>query len=159
MKTQLSLAEYDRLSAQVRAAWVQLNQAGDTPDSRRSILCLRSALDGVLGTAAELHGSASLEKTVARHPGFRHRGTDAAGILRQLAGRADEIRRDPQAVAENVPDALLVHSAIPEIWRLIRGVRSDVRRLRARQFGEPRRRGGHGRGGHRHVRRAAEDPH
>ena len=134
MKTRLSLAEYDRLSAQVRAAWVQLNQAGDTPDSRRSILCLQSALDDVLGAAEELHGSADLEETVARHPGFRFRRPDAAGILRQLAARAAEIRRDPRAVAENVPDALLVHSAIPEIWRLIRGVRSDVRRLRARPY-------------------------
>ena len=134
MKTRLSLAEYDRLSAQVRAAWVQLNQAGDTPDSRRSILCLQSALDDVLGVAAELHGPAGLEDTVARHPGFRFRRPDAAGILRQLAERAAEIRRDPRAVAENVPDALLVHSAIPEIWRLIRGVRSDVRRLRARPY-------------------------
>ena len=134
MKSHLSLADYDRLSAQVRAAWVQLNQAGDTPDSRRSILCLRSALDAVLGAAADLHGPAGLEETVARHPGFRFRRPDAAGILRQLAGRAEEIRRDPRAVAENVPDALLVHSAIPEIWRLIRGVRSDVRRLRARPY-------------------------
>ena len=134
MKSSLSLAEYDRLSARIRAAWVQLNQAGDTPDSRRSILCLRAALDGVLRAAEELHGPAGLEATVARHPGFRLHRPDAAEILRQLAARADEIRRDPRAAAENVPDALLVHSAIPEIWRLIRGVRSDVRRLRARPY-------------------------
>ncbi len=88
----------------------------------------------MLGAAEELHGSADLEETVARHPGFRLRRPDAAEILRQLAARADEIRRDPRAAAENVPDALLVHSAIPEIWRLIRGVRSDVRRLRARPY-------------------------
>ena len=134
MKSSLSLAEYDRLSARIRAAWVQLNQAGDTPDSRRSILCLRAALDGVLRAAEELHGPAGLEATVARHPGFRLHRPDAAEILRQLAARADEIRRDPRAAAENVPDALLVHSAIPEIWRLIRGIRGDVRRRRARPY-------------------------
>lgn len=134
MKTHLSLAEYDRLSAELRAAWVQLNQAGDTPDSRRSILCLQSALNGVLGVAAALQATADLEATLARHPGFRARRTHAAEILRQLAARADEIRRDPQAVAENVPDALLAHSAIPAIWRLIRGVRDDLRKLRARPY-------------------------
>lgn len=135
MKNHLSLAEYDRLSAQVRAAWVQLNQAGDTPDSRRAILCLQSALSGILGAAAALHGPASLAETVARHHhSFRARRLDAAGILRQLSDRADEIRRAPKAIAENVPDALLVHSAIPVIWGLIRNVRSEVRRLRARPY-------------------------
>lgn len=134
MKTAIPLVEYDRLSAQVRAAWVQLNQAGDTPDSRRSILCLQAALDGILAVAADLHGAAGLEETVARYPGLRKCRPEAATVLRQLAVRAGEIRRDPKAIAENVPDALLAHAAIPAIWRLIRGVRSDVRGLRARPY-------------------------
>ena len=117
MKTRLSLAEYDRLSAQVRAAWVQLNQAGDTPDSRRSILCLQSALDDVLGAAEELHGSADLEETVARHPGFRLRRPDAAGIavvirlksdctffIHRVNGVVDEIDEHPLDLLGVEPD-------------------------------------------------------
>ena len=131
MKTTASIQEYDELAGLVRSAWVHVNQAGDTPDSHRSILCLQSAMDGLLSADLALHGPSTLESTVVRyHRSFLKSQRNAHEILQALAARAQEIRRNPKAPEENVPDALLVHSAIPIIWRLVRGIRHEVRRLR-----------------------------
>ena len=44
MNPNLSVQEYDRLEALIRSAWLNLNQAGDTPDSHRSLLSLQAAV-------------------------------------------------------------------------------------------------------------------
>ena len=61
------MSEFDGLNEQVQAAWISLNQAGDTPDSHRSLLCLQAAVDDIRSVDAALHGDASLEVTVTRH--------------------------------------------------------------------------------------------
>jgi hypothetical protein len=132
MKTEISIQEYDRLSNLVRSAWVKLNQAGDTPDSHKSILSLYSALDGILAVDAALHGDSTIDTAVARHHhSFLKSQANAPEVLRALSARAQEIQLHPKAPKENVSDALLAHSAIPVIWRLVCGVRRDVRSLRA----------------------------
>lgn len=131
MNISLSHQEYHHLEGLVRSAWVKLNQAGDTPDSHKSIQRLHSALGELRAVAAALHGNASLEEILARHHhSVLKNRSHPSGILQALEDRAQEIHRHPQAPAENVPDALLVHSAIPVIWRMVRSLRHEVRRLR-----------------------------
>ncbi len=133
MNSSLSFQEYNRLSDLVRSAWMKLNQAGDTPDSHKSILYLHSALGGLRSVDAALHGNSSLEGIIARHHhGVRKNRTHAPGILQALEDRARDIQSNPTAPEENVPDALLVHWAIPVIWRLVRSLLHEVRRLRPR---------------------------
>lgn len=131
MKTKITLQEYDRLSNLVHSAWVKLNQAGDTPDSHKSILSLNSALGEILAVETALHGSSTIESSVARHHhSFLKSQSNAPDVLHALSKRAQEIQRNPKAPAENVSDALLAHSAIPVIWRLVYGTRREVRGLR-----------------------------
>ena len=135
MRSEISIEEYDRLSDRVRLSWRHLNQAGDTPDSHRSLLSLQSALDEILAVDAALRGSSSVDSAVERHHhGLLNSQLDAPDVLRQLAGRAQEIRRNPKAPYENVPDALLAHSAIPILWRMLRDIRREVRSHRARPY-------------------------
>jgi hypothetical protein len=127
-----SIQEQDPLTGLVRSAWVHLNQAGDTPDSHRSILSLQAALEEILSVDGALHADSTLESAIARHHhSFLKSQPNAPDILRALSTRALEIRNNPKAPAENVPDALLVHSAIPVIWRMIRGIRHELQRGRA----------------------------
>jgi len=131
MTPRLSIAEYDRLSDRTRTAWVSLNQAGDTPDSHRSLLCLQSAVEDILAVDAALYDVSSLETTVARHHhSFWSRESDALQILKDLSTRAEELRSHAETPQENVPDALLAHTVIPIIWRLIHNSRHEVRRRR-----------------------------
>jgi PA14 domain len=131
MTPRLSMDQFDRLNGLVRAAWVSLNQAGDTPDSHRSLLCLQTAVEDILTVDAALHDDSSLETAVARHHhSFWSRETDALQRLTELAARAEELRSHSTTPQENVPDALLAHSVIPIIWRLIRNCRHEVRSQR-----------------------------
>ena len=131
MNPALSIPEYGRLAGRVRGAWVRLNRAGDTPYSHRSILDLQSALDEVLSVDAALHGDSPLESAVARHHhSFLRSQRNAPEILRTLSARARELRLHPNAPEENAPDAVLAHSAIPVIWRMIRSLRHEIWRRR-----------------------------
>lgn len=131
MSITLSIQEYDRLEDLVRAAWVSLNQAGDTPDSHKSILSLQGALDKLLIVDAALHADSTPDAAYVRHHhSLLNSQPDAAIILHALSMRTQEIRRNPKAPEENMPDASLAHSAIPVIWRMLRSVRHEVRNLR-----------------------------
>ena len=131
MNPNLSVQEYDRLEALIRSAWLNLNQAGDTPDSHRSLLSLQAAVDTLLSADAALHADSTLDSALERHHhSLLNRQPDAAGILRALSTRTGKIRRNPNAPRENVADASLAHSAIPVIWRMLRGIRHEVRSLR-----------------------------
>ena len=131
MRAAFPIQEYDRLASRVRLAWVCLNRAGDTPCLHRSILDLQSALDGVLSVDAALHGDSTLESAVARHHhSLLGSQRNAPEILLMLWARAREIRLNPEETAENTSDALLAHSAIPVVWRMIRSVRHELRSRR-----------------------------
>jgi hypothetical protein len=127
MNKETSIQEHDRLTGLARSAWVHLNQAGDTPDSHRSIFSLQMALEEILSVAGALHAESTLESAIARyHHSFLKSQPNALEILQALSNRAMEIRSNAGAPNENVPDALLVHSAIPVIWRMIRAIRNEL---------------------------------
>ncbi|MEI7436226.1 MAG: PA14 domain-containing protein [bacterium] len=131
MKNSVSVQKYDRLSDFVRSAWVQLNQAGDTPDAHQSILRLHSALEEILAADNAIHGDSTLGSAVARyHHSFLKSQQNAPDLLRALSVRAQEIKCNPETPVENVADALLAHSSIPVIWRMIRSLRHEVRSFR-----------------------------
>ena len=131
MSTPLPLAEYDRLLARIRTAWVRLNQAGDTPDSHRAILDLHAAWLEAQTVANALQPSIGLDSMLAHHHhSLRKNLPDAAEILHRLSARAGQIQSETALPAENVPDALLVHSVIPVLWRIIGSVRRAVRARR-----------------------------
>ena len=123
-------AEFAR---RLRAAWLHVNQAGDTPDARRSILELHAALRELLAVDSGLHTDSTPAALAARHHhGLARPQPDAAGLLEALAARALEIQAAPQSGAENVHDPLLVHAAMPVLWRIVRSLRHDLRRRRPR---------------------------
>ena len=131
MSAQFPLPEYDRLLAKIRLAWVRLNQAGDTPDSHRAILDLQAAWLETQAVANALQPGTGLDSILAHHHhSLRKTLPDAAEILQRLAARAGQLQSATAVPAENVPDALLVHSAIPVLWRIIGSL---LRAVRARR--------------------------
>ncbi len=133
MISRLGHEEFARLDGRIRAAWVRLNQAGDTPDAHRSILCLQAAWEDVQAVAEALAAGTTPDGLIARHHhSLRRAAPDARGILESLAARAAALQREARAPAENVADARLVHAAIPVLWRLICSLRQDLRRHRPR---------------------------
>ena len=135
MSTPLPLPEYDQLMAHIRTAWVRLNQAGDTPESHRAILDLQGAWLDAQAVAEILQPGSTPESLVARHHhSLRKNPPDATEILRRLSMRAGQIQSETAMPAENVPDALLVHSAIPVLWRIIGSLRRAVRARRPRKY-------------------------
>lgn len=131
MKPTRSHADAQRLERRVRSAWIQINQAGDTPDAQRSILCLDGALHEILVVASAIQPGSSTEQIVAQfHHSVMDRSENPATTLNELIARAKVIRERPKEIVENVPDARLVHQAIPILWRLVRALRSELRRHR-----------------------------
>ena len=121
MTSRLGHDEFARLDGRIRAAWVRLNQAGDTPDAHRSILGLQAAWEDVQAVAETLAAGTTPEAILARHhQSLRRAAPDARGILESLSARAAALQRVAlDAVGEKLP------------WQMYR--RSGLRRVIARR--------------------------
>lgn len=136
----LPLAEYDRLAHRLRAAWVHLNAATDTSEAAHAVAALRDAwrelehVDRALSApAGDDPGArpAAPEDLLARHHiALLPVQADPAATIRRLVLRAGELAASKERHADNTHDADLIHAAIPVIWRVVRGLRHELRRLR-----------------------------
>lgn len=135
MKPSLPIEIHTRLSQEVRSAWVCLNEAGDTPIAQRSILSLHAAWEHILTAARTLLDSHDSDEIIARyHQSAARQTANPSDTLRALVERASEIRKAPKNIVENTSDSMLVHAAIPILWRMIRELRGELRARRPLAF-------------------------
>lgn len=135
MKASLPIEIHTRLSREIRSAWIHLNEAGDTPIAQRSILRLDTAWEHILSVVHALDGIRDPDAIIARyHQSVARKIMQPAEALRSLSLRADEIRKAPKDIVENTSDSMLVHAAIPILWRIIRELRSELRVRRPLAF-------------------------
>ncbi|MCZ7590889.1 MAG: PA14 domain-containing protein [Kiritimatiellae bacterium] len=131
MKNLLPIEIHERLVREVRSAWICLNEAGDTPIAQRSILSLDVAWQHILSVAHALDGLRDPDAIILRyHQSIARQTTKPADVLVSLALRADEIRERPKDIVENTSDSMMVHAAIPILWRIIRELRRELRARR-----------------------------
>ena len=134
----LSLADYDRLAARLRAAWVQLNTATDRSDAPQAVAALYAAWTELGQVIRELHPvpGADADEVISDvllgryHRTLLRTHTDPAVTIQSLIRRARQLEGSRERHIDNVHDADLIHETIPVIWRVIRGLRDELRRRR-----------------------------
>jgi hypothetical protein len=125
-----SIQEYDRLKSLVRSAWMELNRAGDTPDSHRSIECLRAVLEAVEAADVALLGRLSpVDSLAVRYYQPLRTQQNAAELLKELEVRHDRLNGNDRTLSLlDTCDPSLINQAIPLLWCMIRTLDRDIRR-------------------------------